>query len=116
LAKIGKDSTKDSTKWRINGAKELIQMIKDFHGFDHDAIYNITGFNVHQDANTKIFNIYCMYDPVVIRQTHDDYIRANRAAFDALNIINIRKYRMGHCSDMAFDTEYIDDIILALSL
>lgn len=101
------------------GATELVKLIKEIHGFSPDEMYRITGYPIttsHPLFGITIINIYCEYDPFVYRYTHNKYVQSHHEAFDNMNVINIKKLRIGHCSDMAFDTEYIKDIVLALSL
>ena len=100
----------------FNGSDELIDMIKRIHNFNDEDFYKLTGFNLDQEKDTKIINIYSDKDPFVNRFTHLSFLRKNRQQIDLLNITNINKDRIGHCTDMAYDSEYLKDIIWAMEL
>jgi len=99
-----------------NGGKELVKLIQNIHNFTDDEMYDITGFNLAQEPTTKIINIWCKRDPFINRVTHNNYIRQRQDKVDLLNILNIEKLHIGHCTDMAYDSKYIKDIARALYL
>jgi hypothetical protein len=96
----------------INGAKEMVNMIKNIHRFSNQDMYNITGFNLNQTEPTKVVNIYCEKDPFVNRKSHIKYVteHADKINFE---IINIEKNKIGHCSDLVTDC-YLKDIFAAI--
>lgn len=104
-----------------NGADELIQMLENIHSFGYEKTHFLTGFNLAQPPTTKIVNIMCDGDPIVNRNVHNEYIMKhlgkNKDIVNSLDITNIVKYDVvGHCSDMTNNTNYIVDIVFALSL
>ncbi len=98
-----------------NGIK-LVELIKDVHNFDDATMHNLTSFNTNQDPDTMIININCMNDPIVFKTVQTKFMQTHQEEIDKLNIININKQCIGHCSDMAFSTAYLNDIIYAITL
>ncbi len=113
---IKKHLSKNNTFMCWNcGATELFQMVRDIHDWDIDMFNYVIGFNFDQDINTKIINIKCKNDPVVNPMLNDEYIKKN-VDFIKMDITTIEKDVIGHTSDMAFNTKYIDDIIRSIRL
>jgi len=96
----------------VNGAIELVDMIKKIHGFSHEEMYNITGFNIYQTNETKVINIWCKHDPFVNRKTHENY---GIKIMDKIQFIiyNIEKETVGHCTDLLTEC-YLKDIFDAI--
>jgi len=84
-------------KW-TNGAADFLQMVLKIHNISYDELYEMSRFNFDQEKDTKVIQIYCEYDPVVIRTLTDAYIKDNIRA--DTNMTNDCKKCIGHCSDM----------------
>ena len=97
---------------RLFGADKMIEMIKNVHGFTDTQMFDTTAFNFNQNPETKIVNIWCKYDPCVNRETHNEYISKHKQV--CINgVTNVEKNKIGHCSDMAFDCDYLIEIMFA---
>ena len=73
----------------------------------------MTGFNFDQTKDTEVYNIYSTRDPVIIREVHDNFVALNKDKIRFFNK-NIEKNTIGHCSDMAFSTNYLTDVITCI--
>ena len=98
----------------IYSADVLVNIIKQVHNFDDEKLYELTGFNTDQDIQTQIISISCKYDPIVNKQSQLKFALKHKIGLDKLNIIYIEKNTIGHCTDMAFGTDYIKDILYAI--
>ncbi len=101
----------NSSKW-TSGSRDLLNMCYAVHNYTEEKYREITGFNFDQDEETKIFEIYCEYDPVVDREMSDNYIRRHSKEH---RVIKINKKTVGHCSDMWSPYYNIDDILNCLN-
>ena len=83
----------------ICGAVEMVDMIKNIHGYSHEEMYTVTGFNLNQSPETKVINIWSTCDPFVNRNTHDEFVLKN---VDKIKfpVFDIKKDVIGHCSDL----------------
>ena len=99
-------------KWN-SGSDELTQLIKNVHNCSHEEFYTMTGFNFDQTPDTEVYTIYSKNDPFVIREKSDLFVTKNK---DKINFKckNIEKNTWGHCSDMAFSSSYLMNIIPAI--
>jgi hypothetical protein len=104
------------SKPSFDNATKLVELIKEVHNFDETTMYNLTSFNTNQHPDTMIINIACNNDPFVFKTSQTNFMQTHQQEMDKLNIININKPCIGHCSDMAFSTKYLNDIIYAISL
>ena len=97
-----------------SGASGLVKIIQNVHGFTREEMYEITGFNLDQTPDTRVYNIISKWDPFVVREgVHDAFVERNRANIKFYNKV-IEKSCIGHCSDMGFSTEYLKDIVNAI--
>ena len=99
-------------KWNC-GIDEMKDLIQNVHKCSFDQFFEMTGFNYDQTENTEVYNIYSKRDPVCIYEVHKKYFDENKHRIKFKNI-NIEKNTIGHCSDLAFSTEYLKDIIKIL--
>ena len=95
------------------GADELVAIIKNVHQFSDEELYFVTGFNFDQTPDTRVYNIYAKRDPCIDRDIHYEYVTKNQ---DKIGFYNefIEKDVTGHCSDMAFSTAYLKEIMYAI--
>jgi hypothetical protein len=97
-------------------AAELFAMVQRIHLYTYENIYYLSSFNMDQEARTKVINISNQYDPILYKETHYQYL--NRKASEGIILSSlthiVKKGTIGHCSDMAFDTIYLNDIVTAL--
>lgn len=102
----------ENKKWN-SGSNEINKLIQDVHDCSDYDFYLMTSFNFDQTNDTKVYNIYSKNDLFVIRNLSDKFIENNT---DKINffIKDIKKDTTGHCSDMAFSTNYLSDIIIIL--
>jgi hypothetical protein len=101
------------TKWN-NGSNELTKLIKNIHKCNDEEFYRMTGFNLNQTEDTKVYNIYSHKDIFAIRKISDDFVEKNKDKIKFFNK-NIVKNTIGHCSDMVFSTDYLTDIIISIN-
>jgi hypothetical protein len=101
-----------NTKWN-NGSNELTNIIKNVHGCSHEEFLKMTEFNFDQLEDTQVYNIYSYKDPFAIQEISKKFIEKNKSKIKFGNK-NIEKTTMGHCSDMAFSTGYLVDIVIAI--
>jgi len=96
----------------INGAVEMVDMIKKIHGYSTEEMQNLTGFNMNQCDKTSVINIWTTRDPFINRDTHNEFMlkNANKIKFP---VINIKKDVIGHCSDLV-NSDYLTDILKAI--
>jgi hypothetical protein len=96
-----------------SGADELVAIIKNVHQFSDEELYFVTGFNFDQTPDTRVYNIYAKRDPCIDRDIHYEYVTKNQ---DKIGFYNefIEKDVTGHCSDMAFSSTYLKEIIYAI--
>ena len=99
-------------RWNSD-SNEITKLIRGVHNCSFEDFYSMTGFNFDQTKDTEVYNIYSKYDPFIIRETHDKFVTLNNDKIIFFNK-NIEKYTIGHCSDMAFSTSYLADIIVIL--
>jgi predicted alpha/beta-fold hydrolase len=99
-------------KW-YSGSDEINQLIKDIHNCSNEEFLKMTGFNFDQTNDTKVYNIYSRKDIFAIHKISDIFVEKNKDKIKFFNK-NIEKNRIGHCSDMAFSTDYLMDIIIIL--
>ena len=105
----------------FHGADKMIKMIQAIHGYSDKQMHRNCGFCLDLTEDIKIINIYCKYDPFINRETHQKYI-ADQLTDPAIekmmknNVINIEKNTTGHCSDMSFNSRYLEEIIAAIEL
>jgi hypothetical protein len=100
-------------KWNC-GIDEMKDLIQNVHKCSFDQFFEMTGFNYDQTEDTEVYNIYSKRDPVCIYEVHKKYFDENKHRIIFKNI-NIEKNTIGHCSDLAFSTEYLKDIIKILN-
>ena len=100
----------DSSPGILYGADAMISMIKKIHNFSDAEMFRVTGFNMKQSPCTKIFNISSKYDPVVVRSTHNSFVQT----YGSLGSITFVKNVQGHCSDLAFSTAYLQELMYAI--
>lgn len=96
----------------INGASEMVNMIKNIHNYTHEEMYNVTGFNLNQTNETKVINIWNTCDPFINRNKHDEFVSKNADKIK-FPVINIKKEVIGHCSDM-ITPHYLHDVLRAI--
>jgi predicted alpha/beta-fold hydrolase len=99
-------------KWH-SGSDEINKLIKDVHNCSHETFLKMTEFNFDQTHDTKVYNIYSQKDIFAIHEISDKFVDKNRDKIKFFNK-NIEKNTIGHCSDMAFSTEYLMDIMVIL--
>jgi hypothetical protein len=97
----------------FKGIDEMKDLIQNVHKCSFDKFFEMTGFNYDQTEDTEVYNIYSKRDPVCIYEVHKKYFDENKHRIKFKNI-NIEKNTIGHCSDLAFSTEYLKDIIFIL--
>ena len=99
---------------KLSGARELVKIIESVHGWSREKMLEETGFNFNQTSDTRVYNIMVKYDPFVIREgVHDKFVKENKHRIMWYNK-TIVKSTIGHCSDMAFSTSYLNEILLAI--
>lgn len=108
-----KDLLINKNKSYFKGIDEMKDLIQNVHKCSFDQFFEMTGFNYDQTENTEVYNIYSKRDPVCIYEVHKKYFDENKHRIKFKNI-NIEKNTIGHCSDLAFSTEYLKDIIFIL--
>jgi len=96
-----------------SGADELVAIIKNVHQFSYEELYFVTGFNFDQTPDTRVYNIYAKRDPCIDRDIHYEYVKQNQEKIGFYNEF-IEKDVTGHCSDMAFSTTYLKEIVYAI--
>ena len=101
----------NSGRW-CGGSRDILNMCYAVHNYSEEKYRALMGFNFDQDERTKIFEIYCEYDPVVDRGISDNYIKQHSKED---RVIKISKKIIGHCSDMWSPHYNIDDILNCLS-
>ena len=74
----------------------------------------MTGFNFDQTEDTKVYNIYSHKDIFANHKISEKFVYKNKDKIKFFNK-NIEKNRIGHCSDMAFSTDYLMDIIISIN-
>jgi len=99
----------ENKKWN-SGSNEITTIIRGVHNVSFEEFYFSTGFNFDQTEDTEVYNIYSTCDPIVIREVHDKFVALNKNKIKFYNK-NIEKNTIGHCSDMAFSTSYLTDIV-----
>lgn len=99
-------------KWN-SGTVEMAKLIQDIHNMSFEKFYELTGFNFDLSPDTKVYNIYSKKDPFVFREISDEFIKTNNDKIKFINK-NIEKNTIGHCTDMAFSTNYLKDIIISI--
>jgi pimeloyl-ACP methyl ester carboxylesterase len=99
-------------RW-CKGAHELVDIIKRAHRYTDAEMYTATGWNFDQTPDTAVFNIHTTHDPFVDRDVHDRFVQANQ---DKINfeVVTLRKPIWGHTCDMAFSTEYLQELTFAI--
>ena len=108
-----KDLLVNKNKNYFKGIDEMKDLIQNVHKCSYDKFFEMTGFNYDQTEDTEVYNIYSTKDPVCIYEVHKKYFDENKHRIKFKNI-NIEKNTIGHCSDLAFSTEYLKDIIFIL--
>ena len=102
----------ENKKW-YSGSDEINQLIKDVHNCSHENFLKMTEFNFDQTEDTKVYNIYSHKDIFAIHKISEIFVDKNKDKIKFFNK-NIEKKTIGHCSDMAFSTDYLMDIIVIL--
>jgi len=97
--------------WGYGSASELVSMIQRIHSFDYSTIYFFSGFNMKQNETTKIIHIKNEYDPIVHKDIQICYVEKRGIIIDI-----VKRGKIGHCSDMAFGTTYLNELMEALRL
>lgn len=97
--------------WWNSGSPRMTKMVMDVEGWTFDEMYERTGFNFDLGADVSVYNIYSVNDPIVRWDLTRAYIGANDVR---CSMKNVEKDTVGHCSDMAFSTNYLADIIECL--
>jgi len=95
-------------------SNELIKLIKNIHNWNDENFNKMTEFNFNQTKDTKVYNIYSRKDIFIVNDINDKFIEKNK---DKINFFykNIEKNTIGHCTDIAFSTDYLVDIIISIS-
>ena len=99
----------------FDGARELVEIIKNVHRFTYEEMYFVTGFNIDQTVDTIVYNIYNTMDPFIDRDTHNRYFDKCAVKIKFNNVF-VEKNIIGHTSDMWNSVQYIDNIMDALRL
>ena len=99
-------------KWN-SGSNEITELIKNVHNCSYEKFLKMTEFNFDQTENTQVYNIYSTNDPFAIHEISERFVDKNKDKIKFHNK-NIEKKTIGHCSDMAFSTGYLVDIIISL--
>jgi hypothetical protein len=108
---------KNNTYWKWNyGATELFKLVQKIENWDINQFNFFIAFNFDQDPNTKIVNIRCKNDPCINHKLNDEFIKKNLKLIKYDCLTTIEKNVIGHTSDMAFNSNYINAIIRALSI
>ncbi len=101
-------------KNNFSGAHDLVKIIESVHGWSREKMLEETGFNFNQTADTRVYNIVSKWDPFVIRSdVHDKFVKENEDRIIWYNKV-IEKETIGHCSDMAFSTSYLNEILFSI--
>mgnify|MGYP001284849714 CR=1 FL=1 len=95
-----------------NGVNEFVKIVKSVENYDDAKLHEQSSFNFDQENNTKIVNIYSNNDPIIFQEISKNYIYENIKK--NINLKNILKDTIGHCSDMSFNKYYLKYIIHAL--
>lgn len=98
-----------------NGANELIEMVKNVHGFNEESLLLNSGFNFDLTPETVVINTFSARDPFHNIHTTVDYLDINKDKVKFKNVF-IKEDRCGHCTNMAFSTEYLKSILMALNI
>ena len=100
---------------RFSNGDAAIELIKKVHKMTDDEVNYYTSININLNSDVSVVNIYCTSDPIVDYQLNFDYINSNKKNFK-FRLINIEKDRIGHCTDMCYDTKYLSDLINAIQI
>lgn len=99
-----------------NSAEACIEMMKTVHNLNESEIYKHASFNFDQTQNTKIYNIYSNRDCVTYHHISRNLINqhkldAIRNGTQPVNMFDIVKNTLGHCTDMTYSTKYLDLVL-----
>jgi hypothetical protein len=102
---ILKDTAKNCIL-KIGDEPAVFALTEKIHNMSREDLVYISQINMDQDENTRLFFINCVGDPVFQLETR------NRIADAVGKILKYppkiyEKWRIGHCSDMAFNADYI---------
>lgn len=97
--------------WWNSGSPRMTKMVMDVEGWTFDEMYERTGFNFDLGSDVSVYNIYSVNDPIVRWDLTLAYIDGCQVR---CSLKNLEKNTVGHCSDMAFSTEYLAHIIECL--
>jgi acetyl esterase/lipase len=99
-------------RW-CKGAHELVDVIKRAHRYTDAEMHAATGWNFDQTPDTVVFNIHTTHDPFVDRAVHDRFVHANRDKI-TFQVVTLSKPIWGHTCDMAFSTDYLQELTFAI--
>ncbi len=97
----------------FNGCNEYINMVKSILQYNDDMLYRESCFNFDQTEKTKVINVSSKNDHIIFPHLNKIFVEKNKHKFNC-SISNIVKDTYGHCSDMAFSTDYIKYILYVL--
>ena len=97
--------------WWNSGSPRMTKMILDVEGWTFDEMSERMGFNFDLGSDVCVYNIYSRNDPIVRWDLTRAYIDGCEVR---CSLTNLEKNTVGHCSDMAFSTEYLAHIIECL--
>ena len=103
------------TASRFHGATKMVSMIQTIHGYSDEEMYRVTGWCWDLPSDVIVVNIYTTKDPLVNRTTHERFLLLHRRGA-TFSIYNLPKNVIGHCSDMAWSTDYLKEVLVALHI
>jgi len=103
------------TASRFHGATKMVAMIQTIHGYSDEEMYRVTGWCWDLPSDVIVVNIYTTKDPLVNRTTHERFLLLHRGGA-TFSIYNLPKNVIGHCSDMAWSTDYLKEVLVALHM
>ena len=97
----------------FNGSGELLEIIRNVHGYDEETMERETGFHLGISPKVVVINLYNTCDPVVYRPAHDAHYERVRNQIQ-FPVLFVEKNAIGHCSDMCFSTKYLQHLVEAI--
>lgn len=99
-----------------NSSEACIELMKTVHNLNDTEIHKHAGFNFDQTPDTKIYNIYSNRDCVTYQHISRNLINqhkldAIRNGTQPVNMFDIEKNTLGHCTDMTYSTKYLDLVL-----
>jgi len=98
---------------RYSDLDTSLAMVEKIHGLSREQLNHYCHFQPEQSESVEIINIYCKYDPIVCNENQVRFLREKYPDMK-VNVYNMEKPMLGHCSDMVYGRAYLNDIIHAI--